>query len=168
MIRNRVAGEAINTHPVLQCFIYMVYRPLVPRSRFSYVILALVTIAAGLVMHRATLPFGAVTRDMAGDALWAMMMVWWIGALRPRTSPGLKGAIALGICILVETSQLIHGPVIDPIRASPLGHLVLGSGFDPRDFVAYAIGAVLAGTIDGRLMAGGPADRDRRRRPAPT
>ncbi len=38
----------------------------------------------------------------------------------------------------------LAAPTLDAWRATTLGHLVLGSGFDPRDLVAYALG-VFAG-----------------------
>jgi hypothetical protein len=45
-------------------------------------------------------------------------------------------------------SQAFHTPWLDAMRANRLGQLVLGSGFDPRDFVAYAIGIVGAACLD--------------------
>jgi hypothetical protein len=40
----------------------------------------------------------------------------------------------------VEVSQLWHAPALDAIRATDIGHLVLGSGFDLRDLLAYLLG----------------------------
>lgn len=131
---------------------YLVVRnTLGPRSRFAYLALALLTISAGLIVHRSTHMLTPVPRDVIGDALWAMMMVWWIGVLRPRAPARAKAAVAFAICVLVEASQLIHGPAIDRLRASTAGHLVLGSGFDPRDFAAYALGVLVALAILARF-----------------
>jgi hypothetical protein len=52
-------------------------------------------------------------------------------------------AVALTICWIVEFSQLVHAPWLDGWRATTLGHLVLGSGFDPRDLVAYGLGVLV-------------------------
>jgi hypothetical protein len=79
-------------------------------------------------------------RDVAGDALWAAMMTWLVGATLPRAGVAVRSAVAFGVCVVVELSQLVHAPAIDAIRRTALGHLVLGNGFDARDLVAYALG----------------------------
>jgi hypothetical protein len=43
-------------------------------------------------------------------------------------------------CFAVEFSQLIHLPMLDALRRTTLGYLVLGSGFDRRDLAGYAGG----------------------------
>ena len=116
-------------------------------ARGKYVALALATIVAGLWVHRSA-PLGPVTRDVTGDALWGMMIAWWVGAAAPRARLLTRGAVALGICFVVEFSQLIHGAQLDALRRTTLGHLVLGSGFDPRDLLAYALGVGAAVLIE--------------------
>ena len=113
------------------------------RARLVYITLALITIALGLWVHRGA-ALGAVARDVLGDALWATMIAWWIGAVAPRMHLTGRSAVAFGICVAVEVSQLIHMPALDSLRSTPMGHLVLGSGFDPRDIVAYATGVAIA------------------------
>lgn len=94
------------------------------------------------------LGFGAIAKDVVGDALYAAMMVWWIGAVAPRWSLVVRAASAFVLCTIIETSQLLHAPMIDAVRATRLGHLVLGSGFDSRDLVAYAVGVAAAGLLE--------------------
>ena len=110
------------------------------RARLVYVALALSTIAIGLLVHFVS----ALWRDALGDALWAAMMTWWISAFVPRARLVARGAVAYAICVGVEVSQLYHAPAIDALRATRIGHLVLGSGFDGRDFLAYGVGVVSA------------------------
>ncbi|HEV7994083.1 MAG TPA: DUF2809 domain-containing protein [Gemmatimonadaceae bacterium] len=120
---------------------------IVPRwlgSRASYLALVGITIAAGLMVHRNGHVLGAATQDVVGDALWAMMIVWAVGALAPTARLVVRGASALAICWLVELSQLYHTPGLDAVRRTLAGRLVLGSGFDPRDLVAYAGGVLVA------------------------
>jgi hypothetical protein len=95
----------------------------------------------------------AAVRDVLGDALWAAMIAWWVGALAPGASLVRRGAAAYGVCVAVELSQLYHAPGIDAVRATRVGHLVLGSGFDPRDLVAYAGGVAAAVLIERLLFA---------------
>ena len=50
-------------------------------SRTRYVLFALATIVIGLGVHYGARGFPLMLRDVLGDALWAAMIVWWIGAL---------------------------------------------------------------------------------------
>ena len=126
------------------------------RATMAYVALAAGTIALGLWVHRGGAAMGPASRDVIGDALWAAMMAWWVGAMAPRARLVARSAAALGICVAVELSQLIHAPALDALRRTTLGHLVLGSGFDPRDLVAYALGVSAALLLEraalGRLL----------------
>jgi hypothetical protein len=109
-----------------------------------------------LFVHRSGIMLPAAVRDILGDALWAMMIVWLVSAAAPGARLWTRGAVALGICYAMELSQLIHTPAIDAVRATTLGQLVLGSGFDPRDLLAYAAGVAAAVFLD-RTRASGDA-----------
>ena len=113
-------------------------------ARLPYVALALGSIAAGLAVHRGGTMLSPAVRDVTGDALWAMMIAWWAGAITPRAPLVARGAAALTICVMVELSQLYHTPTLDALRSTTLGALVLGSGFDVRDLAAYALGIAVA------------------------
>jgi hypothetical protein len=126
------------------------------RTRASFVALAVGTIAVGLVVHWRGDILGAAIQDMLGDALWAAMITWWIAALVPGAALRRRGIAALAICFAVEVSQRYHFPALDALRRTTAGNLVLGSGFDPRDFVSYALG-VLAAIILERIVR----ERDR-------
>jgi hypothetical protein len=125
------------------------------RARGRYAVLAGVTIAAGLAVHFAggRAPTSA-WRDILGDALWAAMILGWIGIALPRAHPAARAAAALAICFAVEFSQLLHAPWLDAWRGSTVGHLVLGSGFDPRDLGAYAAGVLVAASLSAFLDRG--------------
>ena len=116
------------------------------RRRVVYAALAIGTIAAGLAVHMGGGAWSPALRDVLGDALWAMMLFWWISVLVPAGSPMFRGSLALAVCFAVELSQLLHTPLLDAMRRTTAGHLVLGSGFDARDLVAYT-GGVMAAVI---------------------
>jgi hypothetical protein len=131
-----------------------------PSRRARFVVLALCTIGIGMLVRARGEALGPVARDVIGDALWAVMMVWWVGAVAPRARLAVRSATAYLICVGVELSQLYHAPALDAARATPLGHLVLGSGFEARDLAAYALGVLGAGLLDAtRLNSGAPRDR---------
>lgn len=113
--------------------------------------LALATIAVGLTVHLGGPALSPTVRDVTGDGLWAAMMTFWISAIATRASLSTRAIIALAVCFAVEFSQLYHATWLDAARDTRLGPLVLGSGFDPRDLVAYA-GGVLAALIAERLL----------------
>ena len=85
---------------------------------------------------------------MLGDALWAAMVYWWAGALAPSLGVGARTRAALVFAFGIEWSQCYHAPGIDAVRATPLGHLVLGSDFDARDLLAYAVGVASAALVE--------------------
>ena len=81
-----------------------------------------------------------------------MMIYWWIAVLAPALATRFRAAVALGICFAVEASQLLHTPALDAVRNNSIGHLFLGSGFDPRDFAAYSAGVVAAVILERLLV----------------
>ena len=121
-------------------------------ARVSYILLALGTIALGLVVHWYGNALGPTSRDIAGDAIWAAMITWWVAAFIPGVSLGRRAFASLAICFAVETSQLYHTPAVDALRQTTAGHLVLGSDFDPRDLVAYALGVLAAAVLERSVL----------------
>jgi hypothetical protein len=128
---------------------------LVNRIRAIYILFAVVTITVGLLVHLRGTALAPAVRDATGDALWAAMVTWWAGVLAPAARPALRGAAAYAISVGVEASQLYHAPMIDAARATLVGKLILGSGFDPRDLAAYAVGVAGAVILDVALIARG-------------
>ena len=127
------------------------------RARVPYVALALGTLALGLGVHLGGATLGRAARDALGDALWAAMVAWWVAAAAPNAALRTRAGVALGVSFAVELSQLYHTPGLDALRATRAGHLVLGSGFDPRDLAAYTAGVVAAVLLERAVR--------RRRRP---
>jgi len=76
------------------------------------------------------------------------MVTWGIAAAAPSIRLPWRAAAALAICYVVECSQLVHAPALDAARRTTMGQLVLGSGFDPRDFAAYAAGVLVAALVE--------------------
>jgi hypothetical protein len=118
-----------------------------PLRRFS-LFLVLGAIASGLVVHETGLGLPPAARDFAGDAIWAVMIFGWVGVFRPRDGLAARMGVAVAICWLVEFSQLYRDPLIDGWRRSYIGSLVLGSGFDARDLVAYVVGVAAGASLE--------------------
>ena len=122
------------------------------KTRARYVALALGTMALGLFVYKGGVIAAPTTRDVLADALWAAMIVWWLCAAAPAVSRGWRAAIALAFCFVVELGQLVHFPALDALRATTAGHLVLGSGFELRDFASYAGGVIAAAAVERVLF----------------
>jgi hypothetical protein len=119
-----------------------------PLRRRSFLALALATIAVGLGVHELGLGLSNTVRDISGDALWAVMIFAWLGALWPSGALGSRAGLALLICWAVELSQIYHTPQLDVLRETTIGQLVLGSGFDVRDLGAYALGVLAISVLE--------------------
>jgi hypothetical protein len=71
----------------------------------------------------------------------------------PLPAPESSGAIALGLCALIELTQLtgISAAVVDLWRPA---RYVLGTTFQATDLVAYAAGVVVAAGVDRAWSSG--------------
>jgi hypothetical protein len=109
-------------------------------------------IALGLLVHETGLGLPPAARDFLGDALWAVMTFAWFSVLWPRGSIGVRAVLAVSLCWIVEASQAYHTPSLDALRQTTVGQLVLGSGFDPRDLAAYALGVLFGALLQYFLV----------------
>lgn len=121
------------------------------RNRILYAMAALAVIAVGLASRSVAGLFPAELGKYPGDALWTLMVFFFLGALLPRFRSPYLAACAFAISCAVEVSQLYHTPWIDNLRSNSLVHLVLGSGFDWRDFPAYLLGASAGWALEQTL-----------------
>lgn len=76
-------------------------------------------------------------------------MVYWLVALCAPAASSIKIAlVSVAISYADELSQIYQAPWINQIRATTLGHLVLGSHFSWLDMLSYTIGIVLIAPLD--------------------
>jgi hypothetical protein len=116
------------------------------RTRFVYLLAAIVVVIAGLASRRYRGQLPAFLAEYAGDTLWALMLFLLVSTLLAGRPLRARAAISLALAFLVEISQLFHAPWIDSIRLTTLGGLVLGFGFLWTDFVFYSVG-IAAGSL---------------------
>lgn len=106
------------------------------------------TIVVGLASRKYPGIFPAVFGKYPGDVLWAQMVYWILRFVFPSQSiPGLA-IWALLISYADELSQLYQAAWVRHIRATAIGHLVLGSAFSWRDLLAYTVGVALCAGIE--------------------
>ena len=97
-------------------------------------------IALGLASRKYPALFPAVLGSYTGDGLWAWMVFLGFAFMTPAAHRARLACAALTFCGLIELSQLYQAPWINAIRATTAGHLVLGTGFQWMDLLAYAVG----------------------------
>jgi hypothetical protein len=121
------------------------------RSRWSYLGIVAVTIAAGLGSRAVAWPLD----KEAGDALYATMMFFGVGLLAPRMRTWTAAAIATAVCFAIEGSQAIHVAWLDDVRDTLPGRLVLGRDFAVRDLACYVVGVALGVAAELAIEAAG-------------
>ena len=114
------------------------------KKRGIYLLLLLLTIAAGLLSRSSFVPSSSFIGTYAGDTLWSMAVFWSLAFLAPRQPTWKLAIISLLIAFTVEATQLYHAPWIDQLRSIRLVALVLGSGFLWSDLLCYTAGIFIA------------------------
>ncbi len=111
--------------------------------RLFYAAACLVVIVLGLLSRKNPGMFPTILGKYPGDALWALMVFCIVGFFQPRQSIARQAAYALLISYADECSQIDQAPWINQIRATTIGHLVLGSTFSWFDMLAYTVGVAI-------------------------
>jgi len=122
------------------------------RQRLQLAIAIALVVVTGLASRSFPFLFPVMLGKYPGDALWAMMILFGVAFLKPRIPPSRLSFLALTITYLVELSQIYQAPWINSIRATGVGHLVVGSNFDWLDLCAYAVGVIAGFILDVSLF----------------
>ena len=113
------------------------------RSRTIYAAAVIGVILLGLASRTYPWIFPAFLQKYPGDALWALMVLLILGFVWPKLPATWLAIFALVVSFTVEFGQLYRPMWLTAVRETTLGHLVLGSTFNPIDLVAYAIGVCI-------------------------
>jgi hypothetical protein len=84
----------------------------------------------------------------AGDALWALLVFWLLGLVRPHWRSRGVASAAWCFAIAIELSQLYRAPWLDALRHTMLGGLVLGQGFLWSDIGSYTVGVLVGYALE--------------------
>ena len=88
--------------------------------------------------------FNPFVAKYAGDTIWAGMFLFILRIIFPSTNLLTLAIWNYAFGVLDEVSQLWHNPLLDAIRGTTIGRLMLGVGFVWSDLVCYAVGTLLA------------------------
>ncbi len=95
-----------------------------PRSRATITVLLLATIAIGCLSRALT---ALHIPKYFGDVLWAVMFFEIVLLLRPTMTRFTAAAWTWGICAVIEFSKLWHVALLDDLRQTRAGGLILGT-----------------------------------------
>jgi Protein of unknown function (DUF2809) len=115
----------------------------VKRRDLAQFLLLVGVIFLGLLSRKYGDIFPFEIQKYPGSGLWALAVFVAVGLLLPNETTLKVAAYAIVIAFAVEFSQLLSIPWLNAVRATKVGHLFLGSTFNPPDFVAYALGIFL-------------------------
>ena len=87
-----------------------------------------------------------------GDYLWAMLIFFGIGLVRPRWVTLKVFTAAILFTYVIEFSQLFHPPWLEYLRSIKICALVLGYGFLWSDLVAYTLGITTGVVIEWLIL----------------
>lgn len=93
----------------------------------------------------------AFVRPYLGDVLAVILVFAGIRAVI-AAGPWMAAAIALSIAVVIEFGQLIGILNILGLAHHQWLRVVLGTGFDVKDLLAYAAGALIAVWLDRQLV----------------
>lgn len=122
------------------------------RNRLYLGVAIIGTIGLGLASRKFPTLFPSVLEKYPGDALWAQMVYWLVGFFNPTASVAKVALYSLALSYADEISQIYQAPWINQIRATTLGHLVLGSSFSWLDMLSYTVGIALVAPIEWLLL----------------
>jgi hypothetical protein len=89
-------------------------------------------------------------RPYLGDVLAVILMFLAIRAVS-TVGPWTAAAIALSIAVVIELGQLVGILDILGLAHHRWLRVVLGTGFDTKDLLAYAVGALVAVGLDRQM-----------------
>lgn len=125
------------------------------RKRTWYLLAFIVTIALGLASRRFPHILPSALGKYPGDALWAIMIFFGMGAIFIKVSSLQLGCRALAFSFGIEALKLCQTPWLVSLRHTTLGHLVFGHVFSWQNLVAYTVG-VLMGLLVETLVVPSP------------
>ncbi|WP_055069695.1 DUF2809 domain-containing protein [Clostridium massiliamazoniense] len=113
------------------------------RNRIVYIVLFMLVICLGIGSRKFSMYLPKFIADYSGDTLWAMMVYLGFAFIFNELEGKKVLILALVFSYFIEFSQLYQGQLINSIRSTTIGGLVLGHGFLFSDLICYSVGILL-------------------------
>ena|GEM_PF-633261 len=108
-------------------------------------------VVCGLIIRRAPLHLPAPVSKYGGSLLWGAMVYSIFVAILPKRRPFEVAAGASLFALAVEIFKLIHTPVLDSVRLTQPGQLLIGKYFSLADILAYWIAIAACAAADNTI-----------------
>ena len=134
------------------------------RLRIVILCVLVLLLAAGLYSKYYQGPYYYWVRNYCGDIVFVMFFYFLLKLFRPYVNSLLWGGVLFVFMIGIEFSQELRWRILDHVRSTFIGQILIGEYFDPRDLIYYLIG--VAGGVAGfeaiyRMVRGGNAEKTR-------
>ncbi len=131
-------------------------------KRLLYIIVAALCFVLGFILFvtAASMPF--FIANYVPNILWACSIYFLVAFIFAKNA-AVHGAIAIVLCILIESLQTYNFPVLSFARSNILGAFVLGTSFLLSDIFCYII-AVTTCFIFDFIISGRKRKKIRHRR----
>jgi glycopeptide antibiotics resistance protein len=116
--------------------------------RIPYLLAAFISILLGLASRKYSHLIPLFLANNAGDTIWAMMVYFGFRFLFVKKSQSLSVLLSFLFSFGIEFSQMYQGEMINQIRGTLLGALILGKGFLTADLLRYTTGIIIAAVFD--------------------
>lgn len=123
------------------------------KLRVRYLLLVIITVAAGLASRSFQSHLPPFLGEYAGDTLWALMVYWLFRILAPNERARNVAISALIFSYCIELTQLYQAPWAQDLRQYQLIALIFGHGFLWTDLICYTVGITVGWWADLRWRA---------------
>jgi len=115
---------------------------LTPRKKLllSLVIIAITGILSKMI-HINTMPW---INNSLGGSLYVVFFIFLVLFAFPGWRPLYVSFTVFALTSVLEITQILKYPFLEKIRATFIGHSLIGSTFNPLDFLWYLGGAIVA------------------------
>jgi hypothetical protein len=113
------------------------------RYRRYLAIAMVISIALGIGSRVDTVPLAAWVQNSAGAMFYELFWMFLVAYSIPELAAGAIAGLIFILTSLLELLQLYQHPILDTIRQTLVGRLLIGSHFYPWDFLHYFIGCMI-------------------------
>lgn len=121
-------------------YLFRTYRGVIFISWFFTGFLGL---ASKFVINFSLAPWAKWVNDSAGDILYQIFWLLILIFIWPNFAPRQIAVAVFCISSVLEFLQLWHPPVLEAIRSTFAGRLLIGTTFSWSDFFYYFLGSLL-------------------------
>ena len=117
------------------------------RYRLYLAIAMVVSVALGIGSRVYTVPLPAWLQNPAGTIFYELFWMFLVAYMIPELAAGAIAIIIFLLTTVLELLQLSQHPILETIRQTLVGRLLIGTSFDPWDFLHYFIGCMIGWVI---------------------